>query len=242
MRKLRPLNQTVFILTIIKDLGMCYQTSTSKKRVRQALFQCTVCKKPFKATISNIQARPNATCSQICAHGLSVLPKDLTQELLKTLFHYNSETGVFTRKLKWAVRQTLGEVVGVKTGNGYLKTSINDKEYFLHRLAVLYMTGSFPAEDTDHINHKRDDNRWINLREVSHVVNHQNLAISARNTSGIVGVSYDTVKGLWKAEILANNHQLQRKFKTKFGAIRQRVLWNREFKFHPNHGRKEPFS
>jgi hypothetical protein len=35
---------------------------------------------------------------------------------------------------------------------------------YAHRLAFLYMTGSLPPADVDHVNGVRNDNRWSNLR------------------------------------------------------------------------------
>ncbi|WP_428999737.1 HNH endonuclease signature motif containing protein [Stenotrophomonas maltophilia] len=48
--------------------------------------------------------------------------------------------------------------------------------YRQHRLAWLYMTGQWPSGEIDHINHDRSDNRWHNLRDVSHQANQQNRA------------------------------------------------------------------
>ena len=163
----------------------------------------------------------------------------MNQKRLKELMHYDPLTGVFTRKKCTALRQKIGEVVGVVTCNKrYLKCGIDNKEYFLHRLAVLYMTGVIPKNlQVDHINHNSLDNRWENLRVVERQKNQQNMSKSKRNTSGVVGVSYDQNKKKWIAQIYTNGKTHLKRFSTKFGAIRQRILWNREFKFHENHGK-----
>lgn len=162
----------------------------------------------------------------------------MTQDRLKELMTYNPTTGIFIRLKTTALRQKVGEVVGVKAKRGtYLKCGIDKKEYLLHRLAILYMTGKMPAGQVDHINHNGLDNRWTNLRVVPRKMNQQNMSKSKRNKSGVTGVSFDPKGQKWIAQIYTNGKPKQKRFTTKFGAIRQRVLWNRECNFHANHGK-----
>lgn len=111
----------------------------------------------------------------------------LTQERLKELLHYDPDTGIFTWKVSLSRSVKVGFIVGSFSG-GYLVTSIYKKIYPLHRLAFLYMEGYFPEYEVDHINRDTKDNRWGNLREVSHSCNMRNARISKSNTSGVVGV------------------------------------------------------
>lgn len=53
----------------------------------------------------------------------------------------------------------------------------------------------------DHINHNKLDNRKSNLRIATIKENTYNQAISARNTSGIIGVSFIAPKGIWESQI-----------------------------------------
>ena len=162
----------------------------------------------------------------------------MDQKLLTQLLHYDPITGIFTRKKCTAARQKIGEVVGVLTKKGkYLKCGIQNKEYLLHRLVFLYMTGSFPKGEVDHIDHNSLNNSWSNLRDIPKELNQQNMSKSKRNTSGVVGVSYDNSKNKWVAQIHTNGSTKLKRFKSKFGAIRQRILWNRQYGFHPNHGK-----
>jgi len=114
----------------------------------------------------------------------------LTQERLKQFLHYNPETGEVT----WVIGRgnqfsKAGGKAGYCNADGYLKVELSGKAYSVHRLAFLYMTGAMPAAQVDHINGKRDDNRWSNLREASHSLNMQNRrkAVST-NTTGFLGV------------------------------------------------------
>lgn len=162
----------------------------------------------------------------------------VTQERLKELMTYDPVTGLFTRIKCTSIRQKEGEFVGVKAKKGaYLKCSIDYKEYLLHRLVFLYLEGYFPRGQVDHINHDGLDNRLENLRTVSREKNQQNMSRSKSNTSGITGVSYDKSRNKWVAQILANGVYKSKRFTTKFGAIRQRIKWNKEHNFHDNHGK-----
>lgn len=112
----------------------------------------------------------------------------LTQEKLKSLFHYDPDTGIFTRISEVHGRYgAIGNAVGYPTDRGYLRTKIKGKQYKMHRLAFLYMTGRMP-EIVDHINRIRDDNRWCNLREASRQQSSQNRKTGGNSETGYKGV------------------------------------------------------
>lgn len=99
----------------------------------------------------------------------------MNQEYLKSRLSYDPETGVFIwlRPYKTFMRY-LGKRAGHIEACGYRVVCIDRKIYKMHRLAFLYMTGSFPKLFIDHINRNKDDNRWINLREVTKSENGHN--------------------------------------------------------------------
>lgn len=136
---------------------------------------------------------------------------------------------------KWAGKEIT--YVGV---DGYKRCSILKKYFQLHRLIWLYMTGEWPKGEIDHINGDRSDNRWCNLRDVSHKENSINLKLSKRNTSGTIGVSFNKREKSWIANI-QNKEGKQTylgTFKTKEMAVAARKAAEIEFGYHPNHGRK----
>jgi len=73
-----------------------------------------------------------------------------------------------------------------------------------HRLAWLYVTGSFPKHQIDHINMVKSDNSFLNLREATRSENGANRKKYSNNTSGYKGVSRNTPNGRWKARIRKN--------------------------------------
>ncbi len=133
---------------------------------------------------------------------------DLTQEQLKSKLDYNPNTGIFTWNRK-GIGIAIGKVAGTLLSGGYIHIGLNNKQYLAHRLAVLYMTGKFPREVTDHINHNKRDNRWENIRTCTHVQNMQNTKITARNTSGYKGVSWHKSSKKWRACIRVNKKSIE---------------------------------
>lgn len=154
----------------------------------------------------------------------------LTQERLKELLHYDPETGVFT----WFVRRLRGNV---PNSSGYLTIKVDAKTYQAHRVAWLYAYGKFPANQIDHINHNRTDNRLVNLRCVTHRENTLNQKRPRSNTSGILGVHFAKDRGKWRAQIKIARHNIMLgTFKTKEEAIAARQAANIKYGFHDNHG------
>jgi hypothetical protein len=124
---------------------------------------------------------------------------ELTQARLKELLHYDPETGHFTRRVPRG-----GMVVGSRAGklntSGHRQIRIDRRMYLAHRLAFLYMLGSFPTDCVDHINQVKDDNRWGNLRPATRQQNQGNKGLQRNNSSGHRGVSWDKRQGKWVAQ------------------------------------------
>ena len=133
----------------------------------------------------------------------------LTQEKLKELLHYCPDTGVFTWLMKPCSNVRAGSVAGtVNKINGYATIKVNRKIYLAHRLAWLYIHGTFPPNDIDHINRVKSDNRLCNLRMATHAENMQNTSMYRNNTSGHVGVSWHKATQKWIACITLSKKQI----------------------------------
>ncbi len=127
----------------------------------------------------------------------------LTQARLKEILSYDHETGIFTH-LQNRGRAKSGGIAGSGPYDGYLVTGIDGKVYRCHRLAWLYMTGSWPDGETDHIDGNRSNNAFANLRDVSKARNLWNKkAAHINNKTGFLGVSMK--KGRYIAQIQVNN-------------------------------------
>lgn len=105
---------------------------------------------------------------------------------IKSFLHYDPITGIFT----W-VNHHFSNLVGKRAGRlnsaGYRQISINDKLYYEHQLAFLYMTGKFVL-NVDHKNLDKSNNEWSNLREATDTQNNVNIKVRKTNKLGIKGV------------------------------------------------------
>lgn len=123
----------------------------------------------------------------------------ITQDFLKSILHYDPETGVFTRVVDRS-NMKKGSIAGSRRKDGYVLISILKRGYYCHRLAFLYVHGYIPNK-IDHINCNPSDNRISNLREANQSENMRNTCIQSTNTSGIKGVVWDKDRSKWRAQI-----------------------------------------
>jgi len=130
-----------------------------------------------------------------------------------------------------------GNTVGRSKIKGYPVVNLSGRVYQLHQIAVLWMTGSWPDGEVDHINHIRDDNRWSNLRVVSRRANVRNSSKPRNNTSGHIGVGWMRNRNKWRAQIGVNGKTYNLgHFDDIRDAIKARKAAESSFGFHPNHG------
>ena len=125
----------------------------------------------------------------------------LTHARLTQLFHYDPNTGLFTRLVNRCSRTKVGEIAGTLSAQGYLRIKIDRRDYNCHRLAWLYMTNEWPKDQIDHINGIRADNRFCNLRDATTAENSRNGLLSKNNKSGFKGVCFDKDIQKWRAAI-----------------------------------------
>ena len=163
---------------------------------------------------------------------------ELSQEYLKSILHYNKETGIFTWiKCKSQQKYREGTTAGCLNAIGYVTIKVNGKYQLAHRLAWIYMYDEVPNK-IDHKNHIRNDNRLENLRNVSATQNQRNKSMQHNNTSGQTGVHYVKKHKRWRANIYLNNKcKYLGQYKKIEDAIKARKEAEVEYNFHKNHGR-----
>lgn len=137
---------------------------------------------------------------------------NITAEHLRSLIHYEPETGSFTRIAhsfapsgRRSGKSKLGPILRKPNAVGYIVFSVNNKNCLAHRLAWLYMTGAWPEGVIDHINGNRTDNRWTNLRPSDATLNQQNQRkAKAGSIVNLLGVSVEKESGRFIAQITHN--------------------------------------
>lgn len=134
------------------------------------------------------------------------MPKEITQEYLRSLIEYFPETGSFIWKdrtnSQWNGKWSGKEAGWLRKGKGgpYKQVGIDEEKYYAHRLVWLYVYGYLP-EQVDHIDGNRLNNKLSNLREAKGSQNHYNKKIMSNNTSGYKGGFYCRQKKKWCARI-----------------------------------------
>ena len=133
----------------------------------------------------------------------------LTAARLRELLSYDPETGIFTWRVnrggKALAGTTAGSINPASSGRsrGYVVIGMAGKLHKAHRLAWLYVHGTWPVSEIDHRNRARADNRIANLRDVSQPINMQNqCAARTDSTTHIRGAS--PLRGKYAAQIFFN--------------------------------------
>lgn len=119
---------------------------------------------------------------------------------VRAILDYDPETGAFTWRMQRGPK-VAGTVAGYHRPDGYLQIGINGVVYYGHRLAWLHVHGSWPSDQIDHRDGNVQNNRISNLRSCSNTENCQNLGVRKSNTSGAMGVYWDSARSKWKAQI-----------------------------------------
>lgn len=108
-----------------------------------------------------------------------------------------------------------GKEAFTSSHNGYFLGRIHKRGYQAHRVVFAMFHGRWPGELLDHIDLDKTNNRPENLREATRLQNAWNKSLTAQNSSGFKGVSYDRATGRWCAQIWQNGkHHFLGRFDT----------------------------
>lgn len=132
--------------------------------------------------------------------------KPMAKEIFEAFFYYDETS---PSCLRWKVdRLSANNRVNVKSGEpagrlknaqGYYSVMFNEKTYSVHRIIAVLHDIDVDGYVIDHIDRNRSNNRISNLRVVTQKQNCQNMGISSRNSSGVIGVTY-LKSGYWVAQ------------------------------------------
>lgn len=180
---------------------------------------------------------------------MKVSKSDMTSDYLRQCLSYESETGLFFWKERplehfkdmrakkiWNTKYS-GRKAGALMNIGYVLIRIHKQCYYAHRLAWLYVNGSWPDE-VDHINGVITDNRINNLRSVTHAENGKNVKTPSHNSTGVIGVCIPNDGGRIQARIQVNGKHIKLgRFDSIDEAAQARLDASKLYGFHENHGR-----
>ena len=158
---------------------------------------CGVCHRSYN--INKIKRGETKSCGHLCLqHGRQYKHNNFkfmeeygiifTQD--ETAFYFDLEDYKYLENKFWY------------NSNGYLVHCYIDEngKNIYERFHRLIMSAS-EDQIVDHINRNTTDNRKINLRICTHQENDMNRNLFSTNTSGVMGVFYNTNKNKWDARI-----------------------------------------
>lgn len=153
---------------------------------------------------------------------------------LHNILNYDPVTGAFF----WKARRSGAAALNSQHTEGYLYGGIMGRKYFAHRVAWAMTHGAWPADQIDHINGDRRDNRAINLRAVRPIENNRNRKLPSNSSTGVIGVFWSNAKGKWRAKITDNGRAVHLGYFVDFAsAVAARAAAEASLMFHQNHGR-----
>lgn len=154
----------------------------------------------------------------------------LTHDRLKECLDYEPVSGLFYWRERPDIHtcvnnRDVGSIAGRTTGDCYVTIGIDYEQYSAHRLAFFYMTGSWPVNLIDHIDGDKSNNRWDNLREVTHQQNSFNSNLSKANSSGHKGICWDKKNRKWLVSIMVDRKS---KFLGRFVDLQEAIKIRKE--------------
>lgn len=165
--------------------------------------------------------------------------EDLTQELIAKVLKYDALSGT----LIWISNLHSKRVVpnsragSLVKSTGYRNISLFCRTYLEHQLIWFICNGVWPKGQIDHINQIRDDNRIVNLRDVSKADNARNRSRNPNSKLGEHGIWFNMRTNKYVAEITLNGKKVyQKSFDDIDVAINERRIKSLELGFHTNHG------
>lgn len=173
-----------------------------------------------------------------------------SQERLKSLLDYNPRTGGLIWKSRpremfnsdraantWNSRYAGQPAFTAIDAKGYMVGSIDDTLYRASRIIFKWWHGT-DALQVDHEDGNRQNNRIRNLRNVTSRQNQLNMKRPSNNTSGVMGVCWNSEKNAWDARVKVHGKMIfLGRSKSLEEATSLRKQAEKKYGFHKNHGR-----
>lgn len=131
----------------------------------------------------------------------------ITPEIARRNLDYNPDTGLFHRK-NCQLQHLNGKEAGCVGGGGYVYIRVRGAICLGHRLAWMFVHGSFPSAGVVHLNGDKSDNRISNLADLADVAGRSAWPAWKSNSSGYRGVHLHKSSGKYAASRFAKGRSM----------------------------------
>lgn len=178
-------------LVLVKDLGMKYQTATSKKKKRFGLYKCPYCQSDFEAISNNIKSGNTTSCGCVkseriskarTTHGLTKHPLySIWQAMVRRCYNKNCKD--------YKNYGAKGVTVSTEWKGSF--------QAFFDNMHPTWEQGLTIDRIDTLKNYNKENCRWVTMS----VQAKNTRLLQSNNTSGYRGVSWDKCANAWIARI-----------------------------------------
>lgn len=129
----------------------------------------------------------------------------INSTLLNQYFTYKN--GLLIRNITTSSKAIVGSEIKGLDKEGYVRVSIHNKNYRVHRLIYMMFYGYMPKR-IDHVNGVVNDNRIENLRECTANQNQHNSKKPINNSSGFKNVYFCKNTNNWYVQLRINKKKV----------------------------------
>lgn len=172
------------------------------------------------------------------------------QKVLRSLYTYDNDNGRLRYRAAMSDKVKVGDLVGWVSQHGtkfttkkYRRVTLHKRSFYEHTLIWVFHYGMFPKGVIDHVDHDSLNNRIENLRDTTHTDNCRNQNKAKNNKSGVTGVSWNSLRRNWEAQIHVDGKRIWLgNFADIADAAKARAAANIKYGFHATHGESGPSS
>jgi hypothetical protein len=136
---------------------------------------------------------------------MSALKKPTVDQLKAIESRFEVIDGILISKVDYR-KHKVGYEVGYEDSDGYRVVKVLGRKFKTHHVVWYLCKGRWPEMNLDHINGDKLDNRFENLRELSHEQNLRSFA-SIRGAIPFRGVCFDKATSKFSAQAGCNSKQ-----------------------------------
>lgn len=186
-------NQEKKELLLIKDLGMIYPNSTSKRLKRYGIYKCA-CGNEFKAITYDIKRGHTKSCG--CLHKQSIIERSTTHGMCKHRLFYTWRSMIDRCTNKKSQMYKHYGARGIVVCDEW-----RDIDNFINDMYPAFKEGLTLDRIDVNANYDKDNCRWVS----QNIQSRNTRILRKTNTSGYRGVTFNKKQGKFHSKICVNS-------------------------------------